>query len=59
MPQFFQLPGTNDLTQMTFGYSRDDAEGGFPPQSRRETRSSRTNPFQSLDPVIVKEKSWP
>ncbi|MEZ4597060.1 MAG: putative PEP-binding protein [Chloroflexota bacterium] len=21
--------GTNDLTQMTFGYSRDDAEGGF------------------------------
>src|SRR6185369_11742417 len=25
---FFSF-GTNDLTQMTFGYSRDDAEGGF------------------------------
>ncbi len=24
---FFSF-GTNDLTQMTFGYSRDDAEGG-------------------------------
>jgi pyruvate,orthophosphate dikinase len=26
--QFFSF-GTNDLTQMTFGYSRDDAEGKF------------------------------
>ena len=26
--EFFSF-GTNDLTQMTFGYSRDDAEGGF------------------------------
>jgi pyruvate,orthophosphate dikinase len=25
---FFSF-GTNDLTQMTFGYSRDDAEGKF------------------------------
>src|SRR6476661_8401951 len=25
----FVSVGTNDLTQMTFGYSRDDAEGGF------------------------------
>ncbi len=32
--EFFSF-GTNDLTQMTFGYSRDDAEGGFPPQVRR------------------------
>ena len=26
--EFFSF-GTNDLTQMTFGYSRDDAEGKF------------------------------
>ena len=26
--EFFSF-GTNDLTQMTFGYCRDDAEGGF------------------------------
>jgi pyruvate,orthophosphate dikinase len=26
--EFFSF-GTNDLTQMTFGYSRDDAEAGF------------------------------
>lgn len=26
--EFFSY-GTNDLTQMTFGYSRDDAEGKF------------------------------
>ena len=26
--EFFSF-GTNDLTQMTFGFSRDDAEGGF------------------------------
>ena len=31
---FFSF-GTNDLTQMTFGYSRDDAEGGFLLEVRR------------------------
>ena len=28
--QFFSF-GTNDLTQTTFGFSRDDAEGKIPP----------------------------
>ena len=51
--EFFSF-GTNDLTQMTFGYSRDDAEGGFLSSTSR-TRSCPYNPFQSLDPVIVQE----
>ena len=39
---FFSF-GTNDLTQMTFGYSRDDAEGGFLLQLRRgRSRSCRS-----------------
>ena len=32
--EFFSF-GTNDLTQTTFGYSRDDAEGKLPAQVRR------------------------
>src|SRR5450830_1402372 len=51
--QFFSF-GTNDLTQMTFGYSRDDAEGGFL-LKYVEDKILSENPFQSLDPVIVKE----
>jgi pyruvate,orthophosphate dikinase len=51
--QFFSF-GTNDLTQMTFGYSRDDAEGGFL-LKYVEDKILPYNPFQSLDPVIVKE----
>jgi pyruvate,orthophosphate dikinase len=51
--QFFSF-GTNDLTQMTFGYSRDDAEGGFLLKYVEE-KILPYNPFQSLDPVIVKE----
>ena len=37
--QFFSF-GTNDLTQMTFGYSRDDAEGGFLLKYRSEEHTS-------------------
>jgi pyruvate,orthophosphate dikinase len=51
--QFFSF-GTNDLTQMTFGYSRDDAEGGFL-LKYVEDKILPYNPFQSLDPVVVKE----
>ena len=51
--EFFSF-GTNDLTQMTFGYSRDDAEGGFL-LKYVEDKILPYNPFQSLDPVIVQE----
>jgi pyruvate, orthophosphate dikinase len=44
--QFFSF-GTNDLTQMTFGYSRDDA-GGFIEKYIKEGILER-DPFQSLD----------
>jgi pyruvate,orthophosphate dikinase len=51
--EFFSF-GTNDLTQMTFGYSRDDAEGGFL-LKYVEDKILPENPFQTLDPVIVAE----
>jgi pyruvate,orthophosphate dikinase len=44
---FFSF-GTNDLTQMTFGYSRDDAEGGFL-LDYVERKILPANPFQTLD----------
>ena len=53
LAQFFSF-GTNDLTQMTFGYSRDDAEGGFLLKYVEE-KILPYNPFQTLDPVIVDE----
>ena len=45
--EFFSF-GTNDLTQMTYGYSRDDAERNFliPYQ---EQGILEKNPFQTLD----------
>jgi pyruvate,orthophosphate dikinase len=49
--QFFSF-GTNDLTQMTYGYSRDDAEGKFLLQYV-ERGILPVNPFQSLDQVGV------
>jgi pyruvate,orthophosphate dikinase len=49
--QFFSF-GTNDLTQMTFGYSRDDAERGFL-LKYVEDGILEKNPFQSLDQVGV------
>jgi pyruvate,orthophosphate dikinase len=45
--EFFSF-GTNDLTQMTFGYSRDDAEGKFL-LKYVERKILPRNPFQSLD----------
>jgi pyruvate,orthophosphate dikinase len=45
--EFFSF-GTNDLTQMTFGYSRDDAEGGFL-LTYVERGVLPYNPFQTLD----------
>jgi pyruvate,orthophosphate dikinase len=48
---FFSF-GTNDLTQMTFGYSRDDAEGGFL-LKYVEDHILPANPFQTLDDAVV------
>ncbi len=54
---FFSF-GTNDLTQTTFGYSRDDAEGKFllryidgldEPGLNSKVKILPTNPFQTLD----------
>ncbi len=47
MAQFFSF-GTNDLTQMTFGYSRDDAERSFLVRYIEKGILPR-NPFQQLD----------
>jgi len=44
--------GTNDLTQGTFSFSREDAEGKFLP-FYLEKGIVRVNPFQSLDPKGV------
>ncbi len=61
--EFFSF-GTNDLTQMTFGYSRDDAEGGFLlkyvegvmlPGESHPFPILPENPFQTLDDVIAAE----
>jgi pyruvate,orthophosphate dikinase len=49
--QFFSF-GTNDLTQTTFGYSRDDAEGSFIPKYI-EKKILVDSPFQVLDRVGV------
>jgi pyruvate,orthophosphate dikinase len=48
---FFSF-GTNDLTQMTFGYSRDDAEGGFLLKYVEEGILPE-NPFQTLDDAVA------
>jgi len=45
--EFFSF-GTNDLTQMTFGYSRDDAERNFL-VTYVEKGILQVNPFQSVD----------
>ena len=49
--EFFSF-GTNDLTQMVFGISRDDAEAGFLVHYM-EKNILPENPFASLDPVGV------
>ncbi len=45
--EFFSF-GTNDLTQMTFGYSRDDAERNFLVKYVEEGILPK-NPFQTID----------
>ncbi|MGI8553125.1 MAG: putative PEP-binding protein, partial [Dehalococcoidia bacterium] len=45
--EFFSF-GSNDLTQMTFGYSRDDAEGKFL-SFYLEQGILSVNPFSELD----------
>jgi pyruvate,orthophosphate dikinase len=49
--EFFSF-GTNDLTQTTFGISRDDAEGKFLLQYVQR-KILPANPFQTLDTVGV------
>jgi pyruvate,orthophosphate dikinase len=51
LAQFFSF-GTNDLTQTTYGYSRDDAEGKFLLRYVEE-KILPSNPFQQLDTVGV------
>jgi pyruvate,orthophosphate dikinase len=46
--EFFSF-GTNDLTQTTFGYSRDDAEGKFIVRYL-ELKILPANPFETIDP---------
>jgi pyruvate,orthophosphate dikinase len=48
---FFSF-GTNDLTQMTLGFSRDDAEGKFLTHYLR-TDLLKSNPFEKLDQAGV------
>jgi len=51
--EFFSF-GTNDLTQTTFGMSRDDAEGKFLP-SYVKNGILESNPFMSIDEKGVGE----
>ena len=50
--QYFSF-GTNDLTQMTFGYSRDDIASFLP--AYMEKKILKVDPFQVLD----QEGCWP
>jgi pyruvate,orthophosphate dikinase len=45
--EFFSF-GTNDLTQMTFGFSRDDVEGRFMPRYL-DLHLLPANPFETID----------
>jgi len=55
--QFFSF-GTNDLTQTTFGISRDDAESGFLIDYLREGILTE-NPFASIDePGVGRLMKW-
>ena len=50
---FFSF-GTNDLTQMTFGFSRDDVEGRMM-SAYLEHGLLKRNPFETIDPSGVGE----
>jgi pyruvate, orthophosphate dikinase len=47
---FFSF-GTNDLTQTTWGFSRDDVEASFFP-AYLDRAVFETSPFQTIDPVV-------
>ncbi len=49
---FFSF-GTNDLTQTTFGFSRDDVEAEFVPQYL-DQHLLPFNPFATIDPGVAK-----
>jgi pyruvate,orthophosphate dikinase len=49
---FFSF-GTNDLTQTTFGFSRDDIEGKFLPRYL-ERKILLRNPFETVDAGVAK-----
>jgi pyruvate,orthophosphate dikinase len=49
---FFSF-GTNDLTQTTFGFSRDDIEAMFLPRYL-ERKILPLNPFETIDPGVAK-----
>lgn len=49
---FFSF-GTNDLTQTTFGFSRDDVESAFIPQYLKK-KILKSNPFETLDDGVAK-----
>ena len=51
--EFFSF-GTNDLTQMTFGFSRDDIEGRMMPAYLEQGLLKR-NPFETIDVAGVGE----
>ena len=55
--EFFSF-GTNDLTQMTFGYSRDDAEGKFLLKYVQDGILPY-NPFQTLDGIPARRGAEP
>jgi pyruvate,orthophosphate dikinase len=55
--EFFSF-GTNDLTQTTFGYSRDDAEGKFIVRYL-EQGILKVNPFETIDrPGVGRLMEW-
>ena len=49
---FFSF-GTNDMTQMTFGYSRDDINTFLPDYLKEENQILHADPFQTLDTTGV------
>jgi len=48
---FFSF-GTNDLTQTTFGFSRDDVEGKFFPRYINR-KILKANPFETIDSGVL------
>ena len=44
--------GTNDLTQTTFGFSRDDAEAKFIPLYMHK-KILKDNPFETIDSAVL------